>query len=41
MLSGLNQEQIANFNASCQLIMLRSLYGYKGNMEEEKMELLF
>ena len=36
MLSGLNQEQIANFNASRQFIMLRSLYGYKGNVKEEK-----
>ena len=36
MLSGLSQEQTANFNASRQLIMLQSLYGYKGNVIEEK-----
>ncbi|QPA31635.1 hypothetical protein [Thermaerobacillus caldiproteolyticus] len=36
MLSGLNQEQIANFNSNCQLWMLRSLYGYKGHVLEEK-----
>jgi hypothetical protein len=36
MLSGLNQEQIANFNSNRQLWMLRSLYGYKGHVLEEK-----
>ena len=36
MLSGLNQEQMANFNSNRQLWMLRSLYGYKGHVLEEK-----
>lgn len=36
MLSGLSQEQRANFNASQQYIILNSLYGYKGNVKEEK-----
>jgi hypothetical protein len=36
MLSGLNREQIANFNSNRQLWLLRSLYGYKGHVLEEK-----
>jgi hypothetical protein len=36
LLSGLNQEQIANFNSNRQLWLLRSLYGYKGHVLEEK-----
>jgi len=33
---GLNQEKTANFNASRQFILLSSLYGYNGNVKEEK-----
>lgn len=40
MLSGLNQEQMANFNSNRQLWMLRSLYGYKGHVLEEKDNLI-
>jgi hypothetical protein len=40
MLSGLNQEQIANFNSNRQLWLLRSLYGYKGHVLEEKNNLV-
>ncbi|MEK4951389.1 hypothetical protein NST12_13810 [Bacillus sp. FSL W8-1127] len=36
MFSRLNQEQIANFHSNCQLLLLRSLYGYKGHVIEEK-----
>ncbi len=32
MFSRLNQEQIANFHSNCQLLLLRSLYGYKGHV---------